>query len=53
MTIRDYLYSDKTGLPTESYEESEVTTKTEDVFRHIHWAYPTVPSPYYETAAVA
>ena len=32
-TIRDFLYSDKTGLP-ESYSEDEVTKKSELVFGH-------------------
>ena len=33
LTIRDFLYSDKTGLP-ESYSEDEVTKKSELVFGH-------------------
>jgi len=28
-----------------------VGIKSENVFRHVHWAYPTVPSPYYGTHA--
>jgi hypothetical protein len=28
-----------------------VGIKTENVFRHVYWAYPTVPSPYYSTHA--
>ena len=53
VTIRNYLYSDETGLPTDSYEEADVNTKASDVYRHVHWAYPTLPSPYYEDAAAA
>ena len=49
-SIRDFLYSDQTGLP-EKYTPEDVETKTEDVFRHIYRAYPKLPSPYYESAA--
>lgn len=51
ITIHDFLWSDETGLPTKSYTEVEVGEKAEDVFRHVYWAYPTVPSPYYQQAA--
>ena len=49
-SIRDFLYSDQTGLP-EKYTPEDVETKTEDVFRHIYRAYPKLPSPYYDNAA--
>ena len=49
-SIRDFLYSDQTGLP-EKYTPVDVETKTEDVFHHIYRAYPELPSPYYESAA--
>lgn len=49
--IRNFLWSDKTGLPTKHYTEQEVHNKTENVFRHVYRAYPTVPSPYYRSAA--
>ena len=45
-TIFDFLYSDKTGLP-ETYTDEEIKTKSEDVFQHVFYAYPTVPSPIY------
>jgi type I restriction enzyme R subunit len=51
ITIHDFLYSEATGLPISSYSEAEVGIKTENVFRHVYWAYPTVPSPYYSTHA--
>ena len=51
VAIRDFLWSDKTGLPSDDYSEAEVGTKTDDVFRHVFRAYPRVPSPYYENAA--
>ena len=51
VAIRNFLWSDETGLPTDGYSEAEVGTKTDDVFRHVFRAYPTVPSPYYENAA--
>jgi type I restriction enzyme R subunit len=53
VAIGNHLYSDKTGLPVDSYSEEEVKDRTEDVFRHVYRAYPTVPSPYYVNASVA
>ena len=32
--------------------EDDATQRAEDVFRHVSWAYPTVPSPYYAIAAI-
>lgn len=46
LAIRDYLWSEATGLP-ETYSEDEVRDKTEAVFVHVFRAYPTVPSTYY------
>ena len=53
LTIRDFLWSDKTGLPVDLYTEEEVTEKADEIFRHVYRVYPTVPSPYYENAAAA
>ena len=47
IAIHDFLYSDATGLPLSGYSEAEVGVKSESVFRHVYWAYPTLPSPYY------
>ena len=38
-------------LPVDSYEETEVRDRAEDVFRHVYRAYPSLPSPYYEDAS--
>jgi type I restriction enzyme R subunit len=46
VTIRDFLWSDETGLPVDLYTEDDVAQKAEDVFRHVFRAYPKVPSPY-------
>ena len=46
VAIKDFLWSDDTGLP-EAYSNEEIGIRTEDVFRHVHRTYPTVPSPYY------
>ena len=48
--IRDFLWSDETGLPG-AYSEPEVDSRTDDVFRHLYRAYPTVPSPLYASTA--
>jgi type I restriction enzyme R subunit len=50
--IFDFLYSDKTGLP-EACTDDEIKTKSEDVFRHVFYAYPTIPSPIYSVAAAS
>jgi len=51
VTIRDFLWSDKTGLPVESYTEDDVKTISNEVFRHVYRVYPSVPSPCYAEAA--
>ena len=51
VTIRDYLWSDETGLPDDLYDVDDVMQISEEVFRHVYRAYPTVPSPYYEGTA--
>lgn len=48
-TIYDFLYSDQTGLPG-AYTENEIQDKAEVVFRHVYYAYPTVPSPVFAGA---
>ena len=50
--IFDFLYSDKTGLPT-AYSEDEIRDRSEKVFQHVFYAYPTVPSPIYPASNVA
>jgi type I restriction enzyme R subunit len=49
--IFDFLYSDNTGLP-EAYTDEEIKTKSEDIFRHVFYAYPTIPSPIYGPVGV-
>ncbi|BBO92894.1 type I restriction endonuclease subunit R [Desulfosarcina ovata] len=51
VSIRDFLWSDETGLPVDAYDENEVNCKAEAVFVHVYRAYPTVPSPYYAAMA--
>ena len=51
-TIFDFLYSDKTGLP-DSYSDEEIKAKSEDVFRHVFYAYPTIPSPLFDEPSAA
>jgi type I restriction enzyme R subunit len=51
-TIFDFLYSDKTGLP-EAYTEDEIRDRSEEVFRHVFYAYPVIPSPIYAASATA
>ncbi|MCD4840646.1 MAG: hypothetical protein K8R08_01340 [Methanosarcinales archaeon] len=51
VTIRDFLWSDKTGLPVESYTEDDIKTISNEVFRHVYRVYPLVPSSCYAEAA--
>ena len=51
VAIRDFLWSDETGLPGDDYSEADVAAKAEDVFRHVFRAYPELPSPYFQDAA--
>ena len=53
VTIRDFLWSDETGLPADGYSEDEVKVISDNVFRHVFRVYPEVPSPYYESAEAA
>ena len=48
--IKDFLWDEKTGLPVDSYDESDVVQKADDVFAHVFRAYPTIPSPYFNAA---
>ena len=50
LAIRDFLWSDESGLPVETYTESDVQARAEEVFRHVCPVYPMVPSPYYASA---
>lgn len=50
VVIRDFLYDDKTGLPAPNYDERDVETKTDSVFKHVFYAYPRLPSPIYAAA---
>jgi len=52
VTIHDFLWSEDIGLPVDQYSEEDVAQRAEDVFKHVFWAYPTLPSPYY-SATVA
>ncbi len=46
-TIHDYLWADATGLPVDSYDEDDISQKTDAIFQHVYRVYPTVPSPVY------
>jgi len=53
LAIRDFLWSDATGLPVDHYTEDDVEARADDVYRHVYRAYPTLPSPFYEESAAA
>lgn len=50
-TIHDFLWSDETGLPVDCYTEDDVKERAENVFRHVYRAYPSLPSPFYESVS--
>ena len=39
------------GLPAPAYTDRDVNAKVERVYRHIHYAYPQLPSPVYSEIA--
>ena len=47
LTQLEYLWSDDTGLPADSYSEDAVGARAEEVIVHVYRAYPYLPSPYY------
>ena len=49
--IRNFLWDEASGLPVDYYTQKDVDKKAEDIFYHVYRAYPTVPSPYYASAA--
>ena len=53
LAIKDFLWSDDTGLPVDYYDEDEVVSRAEEVYRHVYRVYPEIPSPFYEAEAVA
>ena len=52
LAIRDYLWDEETGLPLDAFADDDVEARAEDVFRHIYRAYPTVPSPYFNSQSI-
>jgi hypothetical protein len=53
LAIKDFLWSDETGLPMDHYDEDEVVSRAEEVYRHVYRAYPEIPSPFYESSTLA
>jgi len=53
LAIRDFLWSESTGLPVDHYSESDVQARAAEVYRHVYRVYPTLPSPFYPDAQVA
>ena len=53
LAIRDFLWSESTGLPVDRYTEDDVHACAAEVYRHVYRVCPTVPSPYYEARAAA
>lgn len=47
LAIKDFLWSDASGLPIAAYDEEEVSQKADAVFGHVLYTYPTLPSPWY------
>jgi type I restriction enzyme R subunit len=49
--IHDFLYSDNSGLPVDTYTNVDVDDKAIAVYRHVLRAYPKLPSPVYAAYA--
>ncbi len=52
LAIKDFLWSDETGLPVDKYGEAEVQERAEEVYRHVYRVYPN-PSRFTRRAYVA
>jgi type I restriction enzyme, R subunit len=52
-SIRDFLWSEQTGLPVDAYSEDDVRDRAAEVYRHIFRVYPRIPSPVYSYAIAA
>ena len=48
LAIKDFLWSDETGLPVDNYDEADVQNRAEEIYRRVYRVYPTLPSPYYD-----
>jgi len=53
LAIRDFLWSESTGLPVDQYTEGDVQVRAEEVYHHVYRVYPTLPSPFYANVEVA
>jgi len=53
LAIRNFLWTDSTGLPENLYSIDEVKEKAEIVYNHVFRVYPTLPSPFYQQQTVA
>ena len=45
IAIHDFLWSDETGLPADSYTDDDIAVISDNVYRQVFRAYPEVPSP--------
>lgn len=50
-TIHDFLWSEDTGLPIDSFSEDDVKKKADVIFQHVFRVYPKLPSPIYGSAS--
>ena len=53
LAIRDFLWSDTSGLPVERYTEADVQTRADEIYVHVYRVYPTLPSPIYTRQMVS
>jgi len=51
LAIRDFLWSETTGLPVDQYTEDDVQVRAEEIYRHVYRVYPMLPSPFYDIPA--
>ena len=53
LAIRDFLWSETSGLPVERYTEADVQTRADEIYVHVYRVYPTLPSPIYTRQMVS
>ena len=53
LAIRDFLWSESSGLPVEKYTDDDVQILADEVYKHVYRVYPTLPSTFYHAQAFA
>ncbi|MFA7013487.1 MAG: type I restriction endonuclease subunit R [Desulfobacterales bacterium] len=53
LAIRDFLWSESSGLPVEKYTDDDVRIRADEIYKHVYRVYPTLPSTFYHAQVFA